>query len=164
MVLGTALGLGTAWLLRTIDNYQVEVLITLAVVAGGTALAARLHTSGPLAMVMAGLLVGHFSRAGALMSDESQDYVDKFWELIDEVLNALLFVLMGLEILVLHIPGAMLLAGRGGHWGGAGGAGGGRGRAAGLAARGPSTVRCRGAALRCSPGAGCAAAWPWRWP
>ena len=111
LALGTALGLGAAWLLRTIDNYQVEVLLTLALVAGGTALATRLHTSGPLAMVMAGLLVGHFSRSGAILSDESQDYVDKFWELIDEVLNALLFVLMGLEVLVLHIPGRTVLAG-----------------------------------------------------
>ena len=88
----------------------MEVLLTLAVVAGGTALATRLHTSGPLAMVMAGLLVGHFSRGGAL-SDASQDYVDKFWELVDEVLNALLFVLMGLEVLVLHLPGRTVLAG-----------------------------------------------------
>lgn len=111
LVLGTTLGLGTAWLLRTINNCQAEVLITLAVVAGGTALATKLHTSGPLAMVMAGLLMGYFSRRGLVMSDESQDYVDKFWELIDEVLNALLFVLMGLEILVLHISRAMLLAG-----------------------------------------------------
>jgi CPA1 family monovalent cation:H+ antiporter len=109
MALGTALGLGAAWLLRSVDNYQVEVLLTLAVVAGGTALASELHTSGPLAMVMAGLLVGHFSRT--TMSEESQDYVDKFWELIDEILNALLFVLMGLEILVLHIPGRTVLAG-----------------------------------------------------
>ena len=111
LALGTALGLGAAWLLRTIDNYQVEVLLTLALVAGGTALATRLHTSGPLAMVMAGLLVGHFSRSGAILSNESRDYVDKFWELIDEVLNALLFVLMGLEVLVLHIPGRTVLAG-----------------------------------------------------
>ena len=111
LALGTAVGLGAAGLLRTIDNYQVEVLLTLALVAGGTALATRLHTSGPLAMVMAGLLVGHFSRSGAILSDESQDYVDKFWELIDEVLNALLFVLMGLEVLVLHIPGRTVLAG-----------------------------------------------------
>jgi CPA1 family monovalent cation:H+ antiporter len=111
LALGTALGLGAAWLLRTIDNYQVEVLLTLALVAGGTALATHLHTSGPLAMVMAGLLVGHFSRSGGVMSNESQDYVDKFWELIDEVLNALLFVLMGLEVLVLDIPGRVVLAG-----------------------------------------------------
>ncbi|GAA4034310.1 sodium:proton antiporter [Hymenobacter glaciei] len=111
LALGTALGLGTAWLLRSIDNYQVEVLMTLALVAGGTALATRLHTSGPLAMVMAGLLVGHFSRNGGMLSEESQDYVDKFWELIDEVLNALLFVLMGLEVLVLHIPKRTVVAG-----------------------------------------------------
>ena len=111
LVLGTALGLGAAWLLRTIDNYQVEVLLTLALVAGGTALATRLHTSGPLAMVMAGLLVGHFSRNGGVLSDESQDYVDKFWELMDEVLNALLLVLMGLEVLELHIPPRTVLAG-----------------------------------------------------
>ena len=111
LALGTALGLGTAGLLRSIDNYQVEVLVTLALVAGGTALATRLHTSGPLAMVMAGLLVGHFSRHGSMLSEASQDYVDKFWELIDEVLNALLFVLMGLELLVLHLPGRTVLAG-----------------------------------------------------
>ncbi|WP_375419250.1 cation:proton antiporter [uncultured Hymenobacter sp.] len=111
LALGTGLGLGAAWLLRTIDNYQVEVLITLAVVAGGTALASRLHTSGLLAMVMAGLLVGHFSRSRGVMAEVSQDYVDKFWELVDEVLNALLFVLMGLEVLVLNIPGRTVLAG-----------------------------------------------------
>ncbi|RZK23550.1 MAG: sodium:proton antiporter [Hymenobacter sp.] len=111
LALGTALGLGAAWLLRTVDNYQVEVLLTLAVVAGGTALAARLHTSGPLAMVMAGLLVGHFSRTGDILSDESQEYIDKFWELVDEVLNALLFVLTGLEVLVLDIPGRTFVAG-----------------------------------------------------
>ena len=111
LALGTALGLGTAWLLRTIANYQVEVLLTLAVVAGGTALASRLHTSGPLAMVMAGLLVGHYSRNGGRLSDASQDYVDKFWELVDEVLNALLFVLMGLQVLVLRLPQRALLAG-----------------------------------------------------
>ncbi|MGI4874447.1 MAG: cation:proton antiporter [Janthinobacterium lividum] len=111
LLLGTGLGLGTAWLLRTIDNYQVEVLLTLALVTGGTALATRLHTSGPLAMVMAGLLVGYFSRRGSILSEVSQDYVDKFWELIDEILNALLFVLMGLELLVLPLPGRTLLAG-----------------------------------------------------
>ena len=111
VALGTALGLGAAWLLRSIDNYQVEVLLTLALVAGGTALATHLHTSGPLAMVVAGLLVGHFSRLGTVLSEESQDYVDKFWELIDEVLNALLFVLVGLEALVLPITERIMWAG-----------------------------------------------------
>ncbi|NML64083.1 sodium:proton antiporter [Hymenobacter sp. RP-2-7] len=111
MALGAALGLGTAWLLRAVDNYQVEVLLTLAVVAGGTALARHLHTSGPLAMVVAGLLVGHFSRSGAVFSPESRSYVDKFWELVDEVLNAVLFVLVGLEALVLPITGRIMGAG-----------------------------------------------------
>ncbi|RZK60894.1 MAG: sodium:proton antiporter [Hymenobacter sp.] len=111
LALGAALGLGAAWLLRSVDNYQVEVLLTLALVAGGTALAQHLHTSGPLAMVVAGLLVGHLSRRGGTMSEQSQDYVDKFWELVDEVLNALLFVLMGLEALVLPITGSMIGAG-----------------------------------------------------
>jgi CPA1 family monovalent cation:H+ antiporter len=110
VALGAALGLGAAWLLRSVDNYQVEVLLTLALVAGGTALATSLHTSGPLAMVVAGLLVGHFSRGG-MLSEQSQDYVDKFWELVDEVLNALLFVLVGLEALVLPITGRIIGAG-----------------------------------------------------
>lgn len=89
VALGTVLGLGAAWLLRSVDNYQVEVLLTLALVAGGTALAASLHTSGPLAMVVAGLLVGHFSHHADLLSAQSRDYMNKFWELIDEILNAL---------------------------------------------------------------------------
>jgi CPA1 family monovalent cation:H+ antiporter len=111
IALGAALGLGAAWLLRSVDNYQVEVLLTLALVAGGTALAQTLHTSGPLAMVVAGLLVGHFSRHASMLSKQSQDYVDKFWELIDEILNALLFVLIGLEALVLPITGRIIGAG-----------------------------------------------------
>ncbi len=111
LLLGTALGLGTAGLLASINNYQVEVLLTLALVMGGTAVANYLHTSGPLAMVMAGLLVGYFSRKGAMLSDESQDYVDKFWELVDEILNAMLFVLMGLEMLILPLRLSTVLAG-----------------------------------------------------
>ena len=111
LLLGTVLGLGAAGLLRSLDNYQVEVLLTLALVAGGTALAGRLHVSGPLAMVMAGLWVGYFSQRGDVLSEQSRDYVNKFWELIDEVLNALLFVLVGLELLVLPLPGRTVLAG-----------------------------------------------------
>lgn len=111
VALGAVLGLGAAWLLRSVDNYQVEVLLTLALVAGGTALAARLHTSGPLAMVVAGLLVGHFSHYAGLLSAQSRDYLNKFWELIDEILNALLFVLVGLEALVLLITSHILWAG-----------------------------------------------------
>ena len=103
LVLGATLGYLVYWLLRKVDNYRVEVLLTLALVMGGSALAAELHTSGPLAMVVAGLIVGGQGRRA--MSTVTEDYVDKFWELIDSVLNALLFVLMGLEILVLHISG-----------------------------------------------------------
>ena len=101
LVLGAALGYGVYWLLHNVDDYRVEVLLTLALVMGGSVLAARLHTSGPLAMVVAGLIVGGEGRAA--MSEVTEDYVDKFWELVDGVLNALLFALMGLEMLVLHI-------------------------------------------------------------
>ena len=110
LLLGAVLGRACGWLLRTIDNYQVETLLTLALVVGGTALANALHTSGPLAMVVAGLLVGHYARTGD-MSDESLDYVYKFWELIDGVLNALLFALVGLQVLVLPLGRFALYAG-----------------------------------------------------
>jgi CPA1 family monovalent cation:H+ antiporter len=101
IVLGAGLGYVGYRLLRSIDQYQVEVLITLALVMGGTALATALHTSGPLAMVAAGLVIGTQGRTKG-MSEVTREYLDKFWELIDEVLNALLFVLIGLEMLVLH--------------------------------------------------------------
>lgn len=99
-VFGLALG-GLAFLmLRSVDNYQVEVLISLAMVAGGYALAAQLGLSGPIAMVVSGLLIGNHGRAHA-MSDTTRHHLDTFWELIDEVLNAMLFVLIGLEVLLL---------------------------------------------------------------
>jgi CPA1 family monovalent cation:H+ antiporter len=87
-------------MLRTLDEYQVEVLITLALVMGGYALATALHLSGPIAIVVAGLLIGNRGRALA-MSDTTREHLDSFWELIDESLNAVLFVLIGLEILAL---------------------------------------------------------------
>ncbi|GAB2796717.1 CPA1 family monovalent cation:H+ antiporter [Hymenobacter luteus] len=110
LALGAALGYAGFWALRSIDHYQVEVLLTLALVMGGTALAARLHTSGPLAMVVAGLIVGDQGRELG-MSDETREYLDKFWELLDEILNAVLFVLIGLEMLVLDISRTTLLVG-----------------------------------------------------
>jgi len=110
LALGAVLGLGVYQLLRRVDNYTVEVLLTLALVTGGSALAAWLHTSGPLAMVVAGLIVGsQQGRHG--MSDVTEDYVNKFWELIDGILNAVLFALMGLEMLVLRISGQYIGAG-----------------------------------------------------
>jgi CPA1 family monovalent cation:H+ antiporter len=110
ILLGVALGYATFWALRTIDHYQVEVLITLALVMGGTALASALHTSGPLAIVVAGLIVGDKGRALG-MSDLTREYLDKFWEILDEILNAVLFVLIGLEMLILDINRMILMVG-----------------------------------------------------
>ncbi len=110
LALGLALGLVAFYMLRRTDDYSVEVLITLALVTGGYALAARLHTSGPLAMVAAGLLIGNHGRALA-MSERTREHLDTFWEMTDEILNALLFVLIGLEIQLIHYtPGYLELA------------------------------------------------------
>jgi len=111
---GLAFGLALGWiafrLMRSIDHYQVEVLLTLATVMGGYALASRLHVSGPLAMVVAGLVIGNHGRALA-MSDSTRHHVDLFWELIDEILNAVLFVIIGLEVaLVEFTPGVLAAA------------------------------------------------------
>jgi len=100
IVLGLALGYLTYLLLRSIDHYQVEILLTLALVLGGNTLAAKLHVSGPLAMVVAGLFIGNHGRLFA-MSEITERHVDTFWELIDEILNGVLFVLIGLEVLAL---------------------------------------------------------------
>ena len=100
VLLGLGLGLLAYSMLRAIDDYGVEVLITLAVVMGGYALAGQLHTSGPLAMVVAGLFLGNRGRAFA-MSERTRENLDTFWELVDEILNAVLFVLIGMEVLVL---------------------------------------------------------------
>ena len=110
IVLGLLLGWVTFRMLRSIENYQVEVLLTLALVTGGYALAAALHTSGPLAIVAAGLMIGNHGRRFA-MSDTTREHLDTFWELTDEILNAVLFVLIGLEILVLTFNQSYLLAG-----------------------------------------------------
>lgn len=110
LLLGGVLGLAMFVMLRSIDNYQVEVLLTLAGVLGGYELASMLHVSGPLAMVVAGLIVGNQGRAYA-MSDTTRHHVDLFWELLDEILNAVLFVLLGLEIVVIAFDMQTLTAG-----------------------------------------------------
>jgi CPA1 family monovalent cation:H+ antiporter len=110
LAFGWALGYVTYRLLKSVDNYQVEVLLTLASVIGGYALASHLHVSGPLAMVVAGVMTGNRGRAHA-MSDTTRRYVDMFWELIDEILNAVLFVLIGMEVLLISFGGRILLAG-----------------------------------------------------
>ena len=111
---GIALGLLAGWiayrLIKSIDNYQVEVLLTLALVTGSYALAGAIHVSGPLAAVVAGLLIGNGGRRLG-MSQKTREHLDDFWELIDEILNAVLFVLIGLEALVLSLRGQLLLAG-----------------------------------------------------
>ena len=111
---GALFGLGVGYLaycmLSSIDQHQVEVLITLALVAGGYALANALHLSGPIAIVVAGLLIGNQGRLLG-MSEKSRQHLDTFWELIDEVLNAILFVLIGLEVLVLAFTNQYLFAG-----------------------------------------------------
>lgn len=114
---GAALGLAVGYvafrLMRSIDNYNVEVLLSLAVVMGGYSLAHWLHVSGPVAMAVAGLLIGNHGVALA-MSDTTRDYLLKFWSLIDEILNAVLFLLIGLEGVALagrvDLLGAGLLA------------------------------------------------------
>lgn len=111
---GAIFGLGIGWiaylLLKSVDNYQVEILITLALVSGGYALAAALHTSGPIAIVVAGLLIGNRGRQFA-MSERTRQNLGMFWELIDEILNAVLFVLIGLEVLLLKFTLGWLEAG-----------------------------------------------------
>ena len=108
--LGLLLGLVAYLMLKRIDNYQVEILISLALVTAGYAWAERLHLSAAITAVTAGLLVGNQGRAFA-MSERTRQHLDTFWELIDQILNALLFVLLGLEVLVLPIRREYVLAG-----------------------------------------------------
>lgn len=112
---GIALGLIIGWitykLLKSIDDYDIEVIITIAAVMGGTIVAQKLHLSAPLAMVTAGLLVGTDTVRQSSMSEVTEQYVDKFWELIDILLNTILFVMIGMEILVLTFDSSYIMAG-----------------------------------------------------
>lgn len=109
IVFGLVIGYGAYRMLKTIDSYHVEILITLGLVLGGYALATRLGVSGPIAMVVAGLMIGNHGRAFA-MSEITREHLDTFWELIDEILNAVLFVLIGFEIIILTFTGQYLIA------------------------------------------------------
>jgi len=100
LIFGLLLGYIGFWALKSIDNYVIEVLVTLAIVMGGYALAGYLHISGPLAMVVAGIVTGNKSLEKGT-SDVTRDYIDKFWEMMDEVLNAILFLLIGFEMLII---------------------------------------------------------------
>jgi CPA1 family monovalent cation:H+ antiporter len=109
-VLGLLAGLVAYRLLKSVDDYQVEILLSLALVAGGYSLAEAIHVSGPIAMVVAGLLIGNHGRSFA-MSSRTTANLDLFWGLLDEILNAVLFVLIGLEVLVLTFSTRYLAAG-----------------------------------------------------
>ncbi len=102
LLLGLLLGYVAYIMLKAIDNYDVEVMITLAIVMGGYLLASKLHFSGPLAMVVAGLIVGHDTLRSTTMSEITEMYVDKFWEMLDVFLNAILFVMIGLEMIAME--------------------------------------------------------------
>lgn len=101
VLLGWLLGYIGFLTLRSVDRYILEVAVTIAIVMGGYSLADHLHVSGPLAMVVAGIITGNKSREEG-MSDITRDYIDKFWEMIDEFLNGILFLLIGFEMLVIH--------------------------------------------------------------
>lgn len=109
IILGAVLGWSASTLMKQIDDYKVSVLITLAVVMGGFLIAKETHVSSPLAMVIAGLIIGNYGKKAA-MSKETQDYLGKFWELIDEIMNAILFLFIGFELLLIDdLLGEILL-------------------------------------------------------
>lgn len=103
LLAGALIGLVGYRMMRRIDHFQTEILITLAMVMGGYAFCHSIHVSGPLAMVVAGIFTGNGLHHG-VVSDVTRDYLEKFWEVVDEVLNALLFVLLGLELVVIGLP------------------------------------------------------------
>lgn len=100
VVLGLIGGYIAFYAMRQIDEHNIEVLITLALVAGIYAIAIRLHTSGPLAVVVAGLFIGNHGAKFA-MSENTRKHVFQFWELLDEIFNSILFLLIGLEVLII---------------------------------------------------------------
>jgi len=99
-IVGALLGIGASNAMRKIDDYKVSVLITLSVVMGGYLIARGMHISGPLTMVAAGIVIGNYGKRTA-MSATTKDYLNKFWELIDEILNAILFLFIGFELLII---------------------------------------------------------------
>lgn len=110
ILLGWLLGYIGYLALRSIDNYVVEVMVTLAIVMGGYSFAEIIHVSGPIAMVIAGLITGNKS-LDEVASDVTRDYIGKFWEMIDEVMNAILFLLIGFEMLIIPFNFTLLWMG-----------------------------------------------------
>jgi len=111
IILGLAIGWITYQMMKAIDSFDTEVLATLATVMGGTFLAHKLHVSAPLAMVTAGLMIGTDRIRQNAMSEITEAYVDKFWELIDVILNIILFVMIGMELLVITFETSYIFAG-----------------------------------------------------
>ncbi|NML69849.1 sodium:proton antiporter [Chryseobacterium sp. RP-3-3] len=115
ILLGVVLGWITSRLMREVDDYIISVLVTLSVVMGGYLIARQMHISGPLTMVAAGLFMGNFN-VRFKMKSVTQDYLIKFWELIDEILNAVLFLFIGFELLMIKdlkhfmVPGLLAIA------------------------------------------------------
>jgi len=109
-LLGIALGWGTYKIMTKIDDYSVEVLLTLALAFGGYQLAMWLHISAPIMAVCAGLLIGDELTSHA-MSQKTRDYVEAFWKLIDEILNAVLFLMIGLEVFAIAFSMDAIIAG-----------------------------------------------------
>ncbi|WP_312422974.1 sodium:proton antiporter [Epilithonimonas sp.] len=110
LLLGVLLGLSASRAMRVVDDYIISVLITLSVVMGGYLIAHEMQISAPLAMVAAGLFMGNFSESFKMKS-ETQDYLIKFWELIDEIMNAVLFLFIGFELLLIKDLNEYLVAG-----------------------------------------------------
>lgn len=100
ILLGVLLGVLVSRLMKQVNDYQVSVLLTLSIVMGGFLIAKDLHISSPLAMVIAGLIIGNYGKKVA-MNENTRDYLSKFWELIDEIMNAILFLFIGFELLLL---------------------------------------------------------------
>jgi len=110
VILGLTLGWITFKLLESIDDYKVEVLLTLALAAGGYVLAEIVQVSAPITMVIAGLVIGNHGRALG-MSDRTRTHLDMFWELLDEILNAVLFLLVGFEMMVIVVTKPLIIMG-----------------------------------------------------
>ncbi len=110
ILFGALMGYIAYILLRSIDNYRVEVLITLAIVMCGYTLADELHLSAPLAIIVTGIMVGTRGKTVAI-SPISWDYLGKFWDLIDEIFNAVLFLLIGLQMLVIKVHSTIMIIG-----------------------------------------------------
>ncbi len=101
IALGIALGVTGVKAMKNISSHNVSAIITLAIVMGGYLVAHAMHISGPLAMVASGLVVGNMSRREGILTDNARDYLNKFWELIDEIMNAILFLIIGFELILI---------------------------------------------------------------